>query len=88
MKIGGGAQFRSRRARRQLGSAGKALCVPRVTVATKWDDRYSDVQPALRYSTRTWEKYDATVEPRVMEGCRAKWAAKNDSASSNLRGCL
>ena len=56
MKIGGGLQSRSRRARRESGFAGRALWMPRVTVATKWEDRYFDVQPALRHSVRTWAK--------------------------------
>ena len=88
MKIGGGMQSNSRRAQRESGFAGRALWMPRVTVATKWEDRYFDVQPALRHSVRTWAKYEATVEPRVMVGCSARWAAKNASASSNWRGSV
>ena len=58
MKIGGGVRSRSRRARRESGFAGRALWMLRVTVATKWDDRYLDldVQPALRHDMRTWAK--------------------------------
>ena len=88
MKIGGGMQSNRRRAQRESGFAGRALWMPRVTVATKWEDRYFDVQPALRHSVRTWAKYEATVEPRVMVGCSARCAAKNASASSNWRGSV
>ena len=88
MKISGGMQSRSRKARRESGFAGRALWMPRVTVATKWDDRNLDVQPALRHSIRTWATQKATVEPCVMVGCSARWAAKNASASSNWRGSV
>ena len=87
-KIGGGTQSKSRRAQRESGFAGRALWIPRVTIATKWEDRYFDVQPALRHSVRTWAKYAATVEPRVMVGCSARCAAKNARASSNWRGMV
>ena len=52
-KIFDGLQSRSRRARRESGFAGRALWMPRVTVATKWEERYFDVQPVLRHSVRT-----------------------------------
>ena len=78
----GGRQSSNKKACLVSGSDGRILRIPRVTLATKSDARYSSGQPAWRHNVRTWVRYALTVDPLVMEGVRARCAAKNASASS------